>query len=345
MIVVAVLAVLIAAPAADAKGGRFGLNYTFKELHAKDAAKLDKSGAKTVRWTMWWPRIESSAGKFDWSAADKVVGGLASRGIHVMPVLDGSPHWVAKPAITPPIGSEQARDAWKRFLREAVQRYGPGGTYWTLHYPIDHPGKSALPIGTWQIWNEPNLKNHFSPRPSPGRYVRLLKLSNRAIDKEDRGAKVMFAGMPGYSNDINAWTFLNRAYRKRGAARAFDIAALHPYARNVDQMMDEVKRLRKVMHKHGDRRKQLWITEVGWGSAHRTKYGLTKGKKGQKRILKRSFRALKRKRHDWHIKRVLWFNYRDPKGQPKGCSFCSSAGLLKNNFRRKPAWRAFRGFT
>jgi len=342
----ATLGVLLAAPSAGANGrsGLFGLDYTFDELHERDAGKLANSGAGTVRWTFAWPRIERSRGHFDWSVPDKVVGTLASRGIRVLPTLDLSPKWVAHRAVAPPLSSRHDRDAWKRFLQAAVNRYGPRGRYWALHYRLAHPGKRARPIRTWQIWNEPNLKSHFAPHPSPGRYARLLKLSHRAIHREDHGAKVMFAGMPGYSNQIDAWNFLKRVYRKH-AGHAFAIAALHPYARNVKQMLGEVRRVRSVMRKHHDRHKPLSITEVGWGSAHSTHFGLTKGKHGQARILKRALRALKHKRHHWHIDRVLWFNFRDPRGGTHGCSFCSSAGLLKHDSHPKPSWSAFRHLT
>ena len=344
-IVMAALCVLAAAPSALAKGGFFGLDYTFNELHGKDVGKLAKSGARTVRWTFNWGAIEHSQGNFNWSEPDKVVGALASKGIQVLPTLAGTPKWVANRAVKPPVNSKQARNAWKDFLNQAVKRYGPGGSYWTLHYRLDHPGKAARPIGNWQIWNEPNLKSHYAPRPDPGSYAKLLKISHSAIHEADARAKVMFAGMPGYSNDIDAWNFLKRVYRKHNIGHAFDAVALHPYARDVNQMLGEVKRVRKVMAKHGDRHKPIWITEIGWGSAKPTKFGLTKGKQGQARILKHAFRALKHKRHSLDVDRVLWFNYRDPKGGTKGCSFCSSAGLLKNNYHPKPAWRAFRSFT
>ena len=113
-------------------------------------------------------------------------------------------------------------------------------------------------------------------------------------------------------------------------------------------MLGEVKRFRRVMQKHGDGHTPLWITEIGWGSLPKkaTPFGQTKGKKGQARILKHSLHALKEKRHSWHIKKVLWFNFRDPKGGSVAhCSFCSSAGLLEHNARPKPSWNAFRGLT
>jgi hypothetical protein len=342
------LSMLLAVPSAEAKGGFFGLNFSFRELDGKDARKLDKSGAKTVRWTFFWNRIEHNPGRFNWTVADKAVGSLASRGIRLLPILYGTPNWLAKEPNVPPIGSQQERDAWRQFLREAVKRYRPGGTYWTDRYATDHPGKPALPIQTWQIWNEPNLGSHWSPTSSPGEYAGLLKHSDEAIEDADPKAKVMFAGMPGYSNDINSWDYLRRVYRKHGVRKAFDSVALHPYGHTVHQMLAETQRVRKVMRKNGDGHKPLWVTEIGWGSLPEkaTPYHLTKGKKGQARILKHAFKALKRKRHDWHIKRVLWFNFRDPRGGGVDrCSFCSSAGLLNFDFSPKPAWSAFRKFT
>jgi polysaccharide biosynthesis protein PslG len=351
--VVATLAMLLGVSSAPAKGGShlFGVNWSAlrdRDWSAKDARILDKSGAKTVRWSMFWARIERSPGQFDWTVPDKVVGDLASKGIKVLPILSGTPSWLAGSPSKPPLKSKKERKRWGGYLRKAVKRYGPNGAYWSGPYQAHHPGKSARPISVWQIWNEPNLVSHWKPHPSPGRYVQLLKLSHHAIGKSNPKAKVMFAGMPGYSHQIDAWDFMRRAYRKRGAGHAFDIAALHPYAHSVPQMLDSVKRLRRAMRKGGDGRKPLWITEIGWGSAPRkaTPYRLTKGKKGQARILRHAFHALKKKRHRWHLGRVLWFNFRDPRGGGvEQCSFCPSAGLLKHDFTPKPSWSAFRSFT
>ena len=346
---VAILAVLVAVPSADAKGSSFyGLNFLFPDMRGKDVRKLDASGAKTVRWAFFWARLEHFSGRFNWDASDKVVGDLASKGIRVLPILYGTPPWIAKSPSKPPIDSQEGRDAWQEFLREAVQRYGPNGSYWTGAYPTDHPGMPAMPIQTWQIWNEPNLQSHWSGGPSPGGYAKLLKLSDSAIKDADSSAKVLFAGMPGYSNDINAWDFLRRVYKKHGVRNEFDVAALHPYGHTVHQTLAETQRVRKVMRKSGDGHKPLWITEVGWGSLpeNATPYHLTKGKKGQARILKRAFQALKKKRRQWHIGKAIWFNFRDPRGAGlTRCSFCSSAGLLNDDYSPKPSWWAFRTFT
>jgi polysaccharide biosynthesis protein PslG len=345
----AILVVLLAVPSAEAKGSSFfGLNYSFRDMGGKDVRKLKASGAKTVRWAFFWARLEHFSGRFNWDASDKVVGDLASKGIRVLPILYGTPSWVAKSPNKAPIGSQKARDAWKQFLQEAVKRYGPNGSYWAGPYRVDHPGKAAAPIQTWQVWNEPNLKSHWAPHPDPGDYAKLLKISDSAIKGADSSAKVMFAGMPGYSNDIDAWDYMRRIYKKQGVRNDFDLAAIHPYGHTIHQMLAEMERVRKVMRKSGDGNKPMWVTEVGWGSLpeNATPYHLTKGMKGQAKILKQAFHALKNKRHKWHIKKVLWFNFRDPGGGGVDiCSFCSSAGLLKNNYKPKPSWNAFRKFT
>jgi hypothetical protein len=341
---------LLVAPSAEAKGAKrlFGLNYAFKEITSKDARMLKKSGAKTVRWIMFWPRIQPTSGDFNWSQPDKLVGDLAAKGIRVLPIMWGSPKWVANRSIIPPLGSQRARDAWQDFLRAAVNRYGPKGKFWKGPYKQAHGKKPAVPITTWDIWNEPNLSGAMSP-PDPALYAKLLKLSDSAINDANRHAKVMFGGLLAHSpSGATAWDFLRRVYNQPGARKDFDVMALHAYAPSVDQVLEDVGHMRKVMGKNRDRKTPLWIAEIGWGSLPKDpgNYGATKGLQGQKRILKQSFRKLKKKRQRWHIKKVLWFNFRDPAGgNTQVCAYCTSAGLLKNDFQPKPAWSAFRKFT
>src|SRR5919201_7163154 len=159
--VAAIAAAILIVPAAGARAatpaGFFGLNFAFRDITAKDVFYLKGSGATTVRWTMNWSNIEPKAGTWNWSRADAVVGDLAAQGIRVLPVMWGTPRWVASSAITAPVGTQAQRDAWSAYLRAAIRRYGPGGNYWSGAYRTQHPGKTALPINIWQIWNESNL--------------------------------------------------------------------------------------------------------------------------------------------------------------------------------------------
>ena len=179
--------------------------------------------------------------------------------------------------------------------------------------------------------------------------MKLLKLSDGAIKGADSHAKVMFAGMPGYSSNINAWDFLEPRLQKQGAAKAFDVAALHPYAHNVKQMLGEVKRFRRVMQKHGDGHTPLWITEIGWGSlpkkadAVRTDEGqegpgadsqaLAPRAEGEAPQLAHQEGALVQlPRPEGRQRRALQLLLARPA--------CSSTTA-----RPKPSWKAFKGFT
>jgi polysaccharide biosynthesis protein PslG len=347
---VALVLALLLVPGAQARQAKhlFGLNYVFKELTGKDARMLSRSGAKTVRWIMFWPRIEPTSGNFDWSTSDKLVGDLAARGIRVLPIMWGSPRWVEPSTITPPLDTQAARDAWQGFLNAAVMRYGPKGEFWRQSFGKGHAKRKPLPIKTWEIWNEPNLRGAMDP-PRPGVYARLLDLSHGAIKGVDRHADVMLGGLLGHSpTGPSARKFLDRVYAQRGAKRDFDEVAIHAYAGSVHDMLGQVRHMRQVMDDHGDKNVPLSIAEIGWGSLPKNPAngGQTQGLQGQKRLLKRSFKALKRKRRRWHIERVLWFNFRDPAGgNPRICAYCTSAGLLSYDYQPKPSWNAFRKFT
>ena len=53
----------------------------------------------------------------------------------------------------------------------------------------------------------------------------------------------------------------------------FEVAALHPYASDVNHVRIEIQSFRNVMVNHGDRATPLWITEIGWGSDPPDQFG------------------------------------------------------------------------
>jgi hypothetical protein len=348
----AAVAAMLVVPSTEARAatpaGFFGLNFAFKDITGGDVLMLKKSGATTVRWTMNWSHIEPKSGSWNWSAADAVVGGLAAQGIRVLPVMWGTPRWAASSAITAPIATQAQRNAWSAYLRAAIRRYGPGGNYWSGAYRTQHPGKAALPINTWQIWNEANLKTAMNPS-TPSAYAQLLTLSHTVIRQTDPKAKVMFAGLLSHPpNGLTASTFLGDVYQQPGARNAFDIMASNAYSGSVSGMLDDLGHIRHTMGTNGQGAKPLWISEVGWGSAppNSANGGQTKGPLGQRKILIQSFNALLQERGSMRIGKVLWFNFRDPAGGNSNiCAYCTSAGLLTNTFQTKPAWSAFLGFS
>jgi hypothetical protein len=127
-----------------------------------------------------------------------------------------------------------------------------------------------VPIRSWQVWNEPNLRPEFYPGETVAgaarTYGELVGLSHDAIKSRDRQAGIVLAGI-ATQKDPRAFDFLDHVYSVPGIKADFDTAAQHPYAANIDKVRDSIQRLRKVMADNGDAGTPLWITEFGWGSA------------------------------------------------------------------------------
>ena len=331
---------------AFADGAFYGVHDASKGLPQRDLKRMDRGHVGTVRRLVYWPGIEPRRGQFNWAGLDRIVGRLASKGIAMLPVVYGSPRYIARSPNVPPVHSAKKLRVWRKFLAQAVKRYGTGGFYWTAPglYPLQHPGKAALPIRDWQIWNEPNLKKFFAPRPSVPQYATLVRSAHRAILGADPRANLVLAGMSGRGQPSDK-KFLNRFYAAHQIQGSFEAVAINPYAPQVPQVGRKIRRIRGVMRRHGDKRTPVWITELGWGSHQPDRFGLNKGPKGQKRMLQKSFRLILHHRRAWHVKRLIWFDFRDPPASRGGCSFCGSAGLLKHGGKPKPAWRAFNRFT
>jgi hypothetical protein len=321
----------------------WGVDYNYGSLPQADLDQMVLAGVGSARITIYRPQVEAREGHFDWSAPDQMIGDLASRGIEAEPVLFGSPSYAAKTVATPPLDSQSARDSWQRFVRAAVARYRPDGTYWTLAYPLQHPTPPPLPVRTWQIWNEPNISNFFQPRPSVKRYAKLVKLTSDEIRASDGDATVLLAGMPGLV-DFKPWRFLDRFFRVHGIKRRFDGVALHPYAPSVPKIKSQFLHTRRVLRRHHAGALPIYVTELGWGSRKRGGR-LNLGRKGQARMLQKSFTLILRHRTEWHVPRLDWYTWRDVPKVPGRCSFCNSAGLLTKSYRKKPAWREFVRFT
>jgi hypothetical protein len=346
------------APPADAAGpGIFSsINLGFSNAISPHAAgRMASGGVRSVRFALNWFGIEATQGRYDWGETDALIGNLAANGIRPLPILFGTPQWaVAQLPPTafsaptggdtayPPVMTPKASRAWSRFVRAAARRYGPHGAYWSRVYPSVHPGARPLPVGIWQIWNEPNIDRAFWPSASVSRYGALVKLSARSIHAVDPTAEIALAGVPGHV-EYHGKTFLNQLYaRVPGIKRYFDIVAFHPYARTVNGVLLELHHLRRML-RHRDPRVRLWISEIGWGSARPDRF-LNMGRVGQARKLRKLFSTLEREHARLPVWRVSWFDWRDPQAKNPACEWCTRSGLIDWRGHKKPAWDAYRSF-
>jgi polysaccharide biosynthesis protein PslG len=326
----------------SAPRGFFGLVPT--DLQADDYQLIQRANVGTARLPIVWDTIESAEGQFDWAPTDRQIGGFASRGIDVLPVLFGTPSWLASDPEIPPVGSDRLQGAWERFVGQAVRRYGEGGIYWRDVYPAQFPGAQPNPITTWQIWNEQNGPKHFQPAPDVTKYATLLGIANRAVEAENPDGQILTGGLasqPTGSGGIDAWKYVKKLTKKKLSARnSFDHVALHPYARDDREIVSHVKKMRKALKKGRKKNAQLWITEVGWSSVpNGASPKLSTTPEGQAERLTKTYSRLLKKRGPWKIGGVYWYTWRDFGGGV--CEWCPDAGLVTSNLQPKPAFNAY----
>ncbi len=312
-------------------------------ISAADTNRMRHGGIGTMRVPLWWPSVQPTpTSGYDWSGTDEIVAVAARAHIDLLPFFFGTPRWLAHRESTLPIANARQRRAWSAFVQAAVERYGTRGSFWIEHWPGSGDFVPRQPIKRWQVWNEPNFFYFASPA-SPTRYARLLKLSHRAIRLGDRRAQVIMGGLFGNPREhppraMDAADFLDRLYRVRGIKHSFDGVALHPYAANTRVLRRLTESLRRVIVGNRDRRADLYITELGWGSQHDPKrVSFEVGWRQQARELRRAYAYLIRNRRRLNLKRVYWFTWKDARGS---CSFCDSTGLFRrgSRFKPKPAW-------
>jgi hypothetical protein len=309
---------------------------------AKDFDLMAEAGVDSVRLPLFWGAVEQKNpvySKPNWADFDDQVEMAAEAGIRVMVVVWSTPPWVAPETIDLPVRTGWQRRAWARFLREAAQRYGPLGTFWSQHTKLPF-----LPIRTWEIWNEENLVT-WTPEPNPTEYATLLRISGRTLHRIDSGSQVLVGGFFGrplqIPPNIASGAYLRGIYHAGNVKPYFDGVALHPYVADASAMGGQLTNLRRIMNAHGDRRTPLYVTELGWGSRSgptRWEVGLA----GQANELTRSFELLSANRVRWNVGGAWWFTWTDEGGD---CLFCASAGLLTEKREAKPAWYRFNAWT
>jgi hypothetical protein len=330
--VVAVAILAVAPPASPARvpADFFGIAPQ-TALSRADTERMRRGGLDTIRVSLPWSLVQPNSGAtYDWAPIDRIIKLAARSRLRVLPFIYSTPGWVAPRPTILPVKTRFQRRAWGRFLRAAVERYGPRRNF------------RGKPIRRWQIWNEANFF-YFTEPVSPGRYGRLLKMSHHAISAEDPRAELILSGLFADphgrpSRARSATSYLRQLYSIRGIKRLFDGVALHPYAADTAQLKVYVRAFRRVMRRHGDRRAGLYITEMGWGSQGDSSVSFEKGLRGQARELRRTYTFLLENRRALNLRQIHWFTWKDKLGI---CNFCDSVGLFRRGarFRPKPAWR------
>lgn len=315
------------------------------------------AGVESVRVEARWPVIQpyrsfaetppAERGRFtdeggvptDWSLLDRIVALAASRGLSLLPVVQGTPAWAtadgSADASTPP----SSPTLYARFMATLAERYGSRGAFWDAN-----PGLPRRPIRYWQVWNEPNLSDFWREQPFAPGYVRLLRAARSALREADPKSRVVLGALVNRS-----WTALARIYRQPGARRAFDVVAIHPFSHKVGSSLVILATVRKVMTRNRDRHKPLWATEVSWPSAKgklsSPGYGWETTERGQALRVEKTYTLFgrRRTRRRLRLQRVFWYSWLSADRDPtRSFDYAGLRTIGPNGGEPKPAFAAFR---
>jgi hypothetical protein len=348
---VGVTGVLGAAPAALAVPANFWGVVPQIPPSVEQLQRLKAGGVDSIRVPISWSSVQPvKNGIWNWSDADTFFKAAAAARLDLLPFLSGAPSWavpidrrVGSSAFLP-VRTAVQRSSWRRFVTQAVLRYGPNGVFWS-----ENPTLPPRPIRVWQIWNEENFK-YFVGHPNPAEYGKLVQLSSAAIKASDPGAQIVLGGL--FARPIEATfnkkppqayfaaDFLDQMYESTpGIKSKFQGYALHPYTGSWKNLTSRIEEVRSVLKAHHDGGKGLWLTELSWSSEPPQLHNsFAKGVAGQARELKGAFRLFVAKQQQWNLQRIYWFSIGDFAGL---CNFCGGSGLFTADFKPKPSWRAY----
>jgi hypothetical protein len=332
----AATALLAIAPGmASAASPVFGIHT--QRLNNFEATRMADGGASWVRTVFEWRDVQPEKdGPYNWSKFDAVILHAALHGMTVLPVVIGTPDYIAKtPGRQPRTQADLHR--FQLFLDALVHRYGNGGDFWDALPLIPY-----TPVTHWQVWNEPNLHTYWAGELKPKAFAKFLSIARDAITSADPLAKIVLAGMPETKAGLPMSTYLKGLYKVKGFAQDIDAVAAHSYAANAKGALATMRKERRVMDENGDPDKPLWVTEIGWASAGPKNHPLVRNEKGQARLLTDSFNLLEADANKLRLGPIFWFNWRDdpaPEGAPD--HFSRHTGLFTADRKPKPAWAAF----
>lgn len=197
-------------------------------------------GAGWNRWPLYWDRVETRAGRFEWAAYDALVKHEVSTGLRTNAILLGAPSFHRDEdtvvGLHEPIFSDRtdspgrgktinAENPWANYVFQAVRRYMPGGTLAWANGWDEGQG-----VRVWEVWNEPDFAQFWQGGVAD--YTRMLKTAHIVAHWLDPQATVMLGGLlyPTQDNWLSA--VLNRIINDpmHAAHNWFvDAVAVHSY--------------------------------------------------------------------------------------------------------------------
>ena len=120
----------LAAPPVPPQGQLdFGVYIFAEPFNEFELRRLRAGGGEVIRSTFQWSNVQRTRLPFyDWSEYDALVARAAAAGVSILPVLIGSPQFIAPRGAAPPT-TPLGKSLFARYAAAAVERYGHGGEF------------------------------------------------------------------------------------------------------------------------------------------------------------------------------------------------------------------------
>jgi len=237
-------------------GNWLGLPLT--QAEAFDDLSMDyikAMGATCVPANFCWLDIEPKPGEYHWEYVDHQVEAARKRGLEIFAYTGLTPDWAlpAEAPDKPGIGyrfppDEKFAPRFEAFFTTLARRYR---------------GK----VKYYEFWNEENgcgwIKPNCGNADMAKTYVPWLKRWYQAMKRGDPDCVLALGGLDYNEGVKEGWKYLEDVY-KYGGGPYFDAVAIHPYGKPLhwQAILDTYK----VLVRHGDAHKKLWINEYGWAT-------------------------------------------------------------------------------
>ncbi len=288
----------------------FGVNIHFKG-DRPDLDLIADAGFKFIRMDLGWEGMERRKGEYNWekSGTDALVEGCMRRGIRILFILDYS-NKLYEPERS--VRSEEGRKAFAAFAAAAVGRYR---------------GKNII----WEVWNEPNIKQFWTPQPSVVDYCKLVEATAFAVKQTDPNALVV-----GGATSTIPFPWLEECF-KEGLLNWIDGLTVHPYRpKNPETVVADYDKLRALIRQYAPAGKDIPILSGEWGYSQINwdKTPLSEERQGQ--YLVREFLI-----NLWQgVPVSIWYDWKNDGTDPAEREH--NFGTMTHDLKPKPAYVAAR---
>ena len=282
--------------------------------------ELEMLAAAKIRWArtdLGWEETEKARGQYEFSAFDKLVTSLESYKISPYLILDYTNKLYDK-GMSP--YTEEGRAGFVQWACAAVKHFQGRGI-------------------VWEMYNEPNIKVFWLPKPNVQDYIKLALEVGKAI--QTMAPHETYIGPAVSTIDF---PFLEACF-KGGLLNYWSAVSVHPYRHtDPETAAEEFDRLRRLIASYAPKGKKIPILAGEWGYTTTWK-GIDDVRQGK--LLAREILSNLANR----VPLTIWYDWHDDGADPNdpedhfGTVYFPYRRDSKPAYQPKPAYRALKALT